>query len=65
MGLTATLCIMAVAAALVLVARWRAGLPGEIGRVRHVPWTALAFLGVLVIALMGAHALTLLGLQRR
>jgi len=63
MGWQATLSIMAAAVALGLLARWRLGVPTEPGRVRLVPWTALLFLAVLVVMMMGAHLLTLGGVK--
>jgi hypothetical protein len=58
-----TLIITGIAIALGLVARWRMAMPMEPGRVRLVPWTALLFLAVLVVMMMGAHMLTLAGVR--
>lgn len=62
MDLTATLALVAAAAALCLVSHWgdRARRRAPLGRLAHVPWHGLMFIGLTGFAVGAAHLLTLL-----
>ena len=56
-----TLLTLAIAVAVGLWSRTRAGRPSVPGRVNYVPYTAFLFLAVLTALFMMAHALQLMG----
>jgi hypothetical protein len=58
-GVTGTLLVLLVAAAVFAFALWRQRKPKEDGVIRYVPYTGIQFVALLVVILAAAHLVTL------
>jgi len=61
MGLTVTLIIMGIAAAIVVLARFMTNRPYEPGKARHIPWNIIMITAAAIAIFMLVHVFSLMG----